>query len=194
MIFLKKRTNRKSNIAGFTLIEMVIVLAIIGMLLALGANSTRFNRSEFVLSTNQDKLRGLISRAKFLTVNSLIGPDVCGYGVRIDKSESKAVVFQINRDISSPCPQRGDLNYENKVVSLTKTPLEGTLNALYFDKGVVVNNSFDIYFLPPDPITVFTENGVLSLSNEITIKLSMFNSERRILINKAGLIDLIKPR
>lgn len=170
---------------------MVIVLAIIGTLLSLGANSTHLNRREFILSANQDKLRGLISRAKFLTVNSLIDADICGYGVRINNLESKAAIFQIVRG-ANPCPQRGDLNFERNIINLNERPLEGTLNVLHFDKGVEVNNLFNIYFLPPDPVTVFTENNNIPPSNEIIIELSMLNSERRILINKAGLIDLIQ--
>ena len=189
----KKRAFQKNNQSGFTLIEMVVVVAIIGMLLSLGAGSARLSRNEFILTTSQERLRALISRAKFLTINSLFLPEarVCAYGVEIDAEQGKAVVFEARAKPNLNCPSRDTIRVIHQ--DTDRINLTGSLDVIYLEKGVRFNNSFNVYFLPPDPFVALYKNGAFQ-ENDITIELSMLNVgiPRRILVNREGLIDLIR--
>lgn len=190
--FLKQKTFQKNNQSGFTLIEIVVVMAIIGMFLALGASSTRLSRGEFILTTSQEQLRALISRAKFLTVNSLFSPEdnICAYGVEINAAEKKAIIFEARPKINCPTFNTIDTIYQNT----DRHYLTGSFNVTHLEKGVRLNNSFHVYFLPPDPLVALYKNGDFQ-KDDIMIELFIPNvdSRRGILINKEGLIDLIQP-
>jgi len=189
MSFFKKRINNsQSKLAGFTLVEIIIVMAIVGMFLMIGVNSNYLKRNQFVLTASQEQLRALVSRAKFLTVNSLfVAQDkICAYGVRIEAENGRAVIFEAHPHFDN-CPLAGVIKQNT-----FQKDLSGPFNVLHLEKGAQFNRSFEIYFLPPDPLTVLYENG--SSKNEIIIELFIQDiaNRRRILINNAGLIDLIR--
>jgi type II secretory pathway pseudopilin PulG len=191
----------KNLVWGFTVIEMIITFAIITALLAATAPSAAFNRREYILSSNQEQLRSLISRAKALTLSGLLQPGggekICGYGIRINQDDKTATIFSSVLKISpGDCPENvSDFTSFIDTVVLS----EGVLNKITFDKGVtvllavgLVNNErsvdkLDIYFIAPDPLTVITAED----KESAVITLRLEPSEREIKLNKAGLIDLI---
>ncbi len=198
----------KSKERGFTVIEMIITFAIITALLAATAPSAAFNRREYILSSNQEQLRSLISRAKALTMSGLLrktgvdqGVDqaerICGYGIRINRDDKTATIFSSVLQASlDDCPENAsDFTSSIDTVSLSG----GALNKMTFDKGVTVlmtvgssNNQvggLDIYFIAPDPLTLIVNNDTQTESAAIRMEIGA--SSREIKLNKAGLIDLI---
>jgi len=192
----------KSKERGFTVIEMIITFAIITALLAATAPSAAFNRREYILSSNQEQLRSLISRAKALTMSGLLRPVVetderiCGYGISISQNDKTATIFSsVLRVLLDDCPENAsDFASSISIVSLS----EGALNKMTFDKGLEVSmtlesmpdnlSELNIYFIPPDPLTLITANSGIKSA---TIEMKIGASSRKIMLNKAGLIDLI---
>jgi hypothetical protein len=185
---------------------MIITFAIITALLAATAPSAAFNRREYILSSNQEQLRSLISRAKALTMSGLLRPVVetderiCGYGISISQNDKTATIFSsILRTSPGDCPENAsDFTSSINTSSINTVLLsEGALNKMTFDKGLEVSmtlesipnnlSELDIYFIPPDPLTIITTGN----KDSAVITLKLAPSERKIKINKAGLIDLI---
>jgi hypothetical protein len=181
---------------------MIITFAIITALLAATAPSAAFNRREYILSSNQEQLRSLISRAKALTMSGLLrageGTEkICGYGIRINRDDKTAKIFSSVLQASlDDCPENAsDFASSIRIVSLS----EGALNKMTFDKVLEISlkagnfgnegavNPLDIYFIAPDPLTVITAED----KESATIRIEIDPSSREIKLNKAGLIDLI---
>jgi type II secretory pathway pseudopilin PulG len=195
---------------GFTVIELIITFAIVTALMAATAPSAAFNRREYILSTNQEQLRSLISRAKSLTLSGLLTSGereekICGYGIRIvpndDVSRATATIFKETlTGQENDCPRD---NLEGIVLPNESTLLTGTLNQMTFDKALTISlsagnappenpaSTLDIYFLAPDPTTIIVRDGGTSGEDTATIKLELAPSSRQIKLNRAGLIDLI---
>jgi len=176
---------------------MIITFAIITALLAATAPSAAFNRREYILSSNQEQLRSLISRAKALTLSGLLQPGggtekICGYGIRIDTT-SATIFKSVLSGQEGECPESGLVGINSPDGNL----LKGTLNEMTFDKALTIllktdpNNDvsqLDIYFIAPDPLTLITANSDIKSA---TIEMKIGASSREIMLNKAGLIDLI---
>ncbi len=170
---------------GFTLIEMLIVISIIGLLMSITAVSGTQSRRQFLLTTSQEQLRALISRAKALSVSTVLSrsQSICGYGVHINAGESRAFIFR-DLPLGSSCP--GDNKYS---LDNPGEKLSGFLNEMKLDNSLNFNSDFDVLFIPPDPSTIL--NGDVNLT-EVTIIISIPGGDgRKIKINNAGLVDLL---
>ncbi len=170
-------------LAGFTLIEMLITISIISILLSSMVSSSSLGRREFILTSSQQQLRAIISRAKSLSLSTALSTlgTICGYGVRIDKDSKTAFIFR-DLKISANCP--GDNIYS----AGGSEKLGGSLNEIKLDNSLSFSGNTDVVFIPPDPTTIINGDPN-SLPVEIVIKAGD-NNIRKIIINKAGLIDL----
>ncbi|MDP3953408.1 MAG: type II secretion system protein, partial [bacterium] len=89
---------------GFTLLEIVVVVAIITALSSLLLGYSQRNSQQIRLATSQAKLASIISRAKALSIQTFFQAQteaeaICAYGVRLDVNQQKAFIFQ---DIDTP--------------------------------------------------------------------------------------------
>ena len=103
--------SRFGGKGGFTLIEMLITIRLIAFLLSITATSGGSSKRQFLLTTSQEHLRALLSRAKFLSVGTTFSGSsqtVCGYGVHIDKSRGEGFIF---RDLPAGIACPGDYRY-----------------------------------------------------------------------------------
>ncbi len=169
--------------SGFTLIELVVVVAIISIMLSIVVVSAPTNRREFLLSTSQEQLRTLITRSRALAINSVTGGQipagqVCGYGTKIDASKSAATIYYA-------CGTATQTNF----TPVTTTYYSGTLNQISLDKSLSFMQDANIFFLPPGPAVYI--NGSAGQSS-VTAYVTAGNGEQRgVEVNSAGLIDLV---
>jgi len=179
----KRFFSHKINNYGFTLIEVVVVSAILVFLMSTIWLSGSLRESDFTVMINQEKLRLLITRAKSMTLSGVTpveaGPS-CGYGVRIERNG--AFIFL----------DRGQCGaYDNWRYDAGEEVLGG-VNTITLRYGATflssVEEPTDIVFVPPDPRTIINGNSAI---NEVLVRVALPNGlERRITINNQGLIDL----
>ncbi|MEX2054034.1 MAG: prepilin-type N-terminal cleavage/methylation domain-containing protein [Candidatus Colwellbacteria bacterium] len=159
---------------GFTLLEVIIVIAIVTALSSMLLGYSQRNSQQLRLATNQAKLASLMSRAKALSIQTFFqaqDPDeaICGHGVRFDIARQKAVIF---RDVDTPgsggsrCSREiGDYEYNSD----RDSDLTGELNELTLGAGGIELDSDGGYviFVPPEPLVGF-EGEAKSLSATLT--------------------------
>jgi prepilin-type N-terminal cleavage/methylation domain-containing protein len=141
--------SERSNRSGFTLIEILIVIAITALLAGLILTYSSSSRDQVSLYVEEAKLSQTIAKAKSLTISTYNLPEVpCGYGVHMDYVTSTYTLFSYNDpDPKSKCDfTLLDPSFETPitVVQLPANLAFKAPNAASVD---------DILFLPPNPDT-----------------------------------------
>lgn len=184
--------------SGFTLVEIVVTMAILiifsGILVGYNQTSSR----QLVLISNQAKLVSLVSRAKNLSMSTILenpggsynpgDPVTCAYGVHVDKSAGKIFIF---RDLAVDCSLS-----DNKYSSDTeRNGLKGEFDVFELDSKIAEfmpatsDDLNDIIFIPPDPKVVIN-NDVSKLWAQIGLKLKNSDAGKIIIkINNVGQIS-----
>ncbi len=89
---------------GFTLIEILIVVAISGMLATIALGYSRSAQNQVALSVETAKIAQTILRAKDLTLATYANvPGTCGYGVLFDPANNNYSLFAYTPG-APPCP------------------------------------------------------------------------------------------
>ena len=82
------------NARGFTLIEVLIVIAITALLAGLILTYTSSSRDQVALYVEQARLAQTVAKAKSLTISTYNNPTVpCGYGVSVDYANDTYLLF-----------------------------------------------------------------------------------------------------
>jgi len=165
---------------GFTMIELLVVMAIMGLLTSLVITYSRTGERQIVLFKDQASLISLLIKARSLSVGTLgevVAP--CGYGVNFNESGS-VIIFKD----SSPGNDPKCLDADNVYNSGEEKVEEFILNpALKFDELDLA----DIVFIPPMPKVVI-DNDKTKLEAIIKIKSISGSGERAIKVTNAGQI------
>ena len=184
----KPIAGRLRGTEGFTLIELLVSITIISILLGIAVASAPANRREFLLSTSQQQLQGLLTRARALSINSVAyqgsmpAGQQCGYGVHVSASPSNAFIFYA-------CGALPFITTYNTTYNSSASAMGGTLNSMTLDKSLQFASSSNIFFLPPDPAVYI--DGSTSTNSIVLNIVSIDNQEARgVEVNAAGLIDL----
>lgn len=195
----KKAGFRQSAKKGFTLMELVITMAVLAVVMGAATSAGVGRKTQFNLSVSQEKTRALISRAKGLALNSLIsqGSNICGYGVHI--TYDKAVIFT-DRVGAGTCAG-SDRRYTSG------EELVGGADQVVLEQGVYYSDisgggspsqtrtSFggpgymDILFAPPDPTTYINTASGVNQRAILGVALSS-QSFRKITVEGTGLISV----
>lgn len=206
--------KKEKNNAGFTLLEITIVIVIITVLFSIFLVNYRGAEKEFALSRSAHKLAQDIRRVQEMAIASQITPPDFeaaesvfpegGYGIYIKvtpletEKTGRYIIFadcddddKYDESGSVSCEAAGDGNSSPE--KITEVFLE---EGIYISKvGVLpyaVIDTVEITFFPPDP--EITINGV-SDKDEAYIYLTFEEDgpKKRVSINKAGLIEITSP-
>lgn len=165
---------------GFTLFEVLIVISIIAILSGILVGYSRQNSRQLALATSQAKLVSLVSRAKFLSIQTYfqpaegslpLGKVICAYGVRVE--DSRVFIFQ---DVDTTCSR----NPSTYTYGGDDVDLSGDLNELDLTDSLVNIVEDDvlpeiryIIFVPPEPLVKINEasitEGSIMLSDGDTV-------------------------
>ncbi len=166
--------KQEKNSWGFTIIEMLVVIAVLSLISTSLLLYSRTGERQIILFREQSRIVGALSRAKSLSIATFGQVGVpCGYGVHFETPK----IFLIFKDLSSDC------SAVDKVYSGTDELLE----SFELDQAVSFGNLTltDIVFIPPDPKIVITPEQDESMIN---IKTISGNSSSTIKVTSAGQI------
>jgi|GEM_PF-1331615 len=200
---------------GVTLIEIIVSIFIIAIFSAILIANFPIMQKKFALSRATYKLAQNLGRVRDMGFSGVTIKDgqstpqvlnVKGYGMYIDLSQPKQ--YLIYADVPTDSSPDGSKSFDNPVVKLCSlyNPVIDTKGDCVLEiidipkehsdlyiKGINnigANRNVSINFNPPNP-TITINNIVSTSSNiKIIIGLNSDSSQRSVLVNKTGLIDV----
>ena len=171
----------KQNLGGFTLVELLVVTAIILLLTALILPNFRVGEREFALQRSANKLSQDIRKAQQMAMSAkeYLGSLPPGYGIYLTQGNSYYLLY------ADTNPAAGNEKYDGG---------DSIVEKIYLEKKVYIKDvspaSLSINFKPPDPKIRISGTGVDETSiATITLALETDPTKTKIIkVNKAGLI------
>lgn len=179
-----KRDKLNNSNSAFTLVEVIVVMSIIVVLSTILVGYTRESGKRLILTTTEAKMLSLISRAKFLSIETFFkeqegpgnGEKICGYGVHVEGNE--LFIFQDKVASQDPCSSS---NYSWNTNNSNDFKMGGELDRMIIDTQIFKMTSTlqNIVFIPPDPDIVINgdKDSEDYTSEGITINLVDDNDE-----------------
>ena len=193
--------NRK----GFTIVEMLIVLAITALLSTLAIVYTHVGQNQISLSIEESKVAQLILQARELSIATYsTNAATCAYGVSFNYAAQTYSLFAYNSAVNTGgrfiCPSLASTTAAIAAGSMAKYgggswqvhPANGVVLK---DFGAGSSTIDDILFYPPDPFTLIsTDGGSTFQSPTPTAYIYLGTADgattRIITINPAGQVSL----
>ncbi len=175
----------RASRAGFTLIEMLIVVGITALLAGMVLTYTSASRDQVALYVEQAKIAGTISRAKSLALATYASSSPpCGYGVDFNYAGAPQS-YSVFSYTDSNCQNfpAGALDQSKvQIVSTDALPANVTMFA------GTISPVADILFLAPEPRTWIWQVGGTSTSTQGCVYLKAGGASLLVEINDAGQI------
>jgi len=168
----------KNRQKGFTLIEMIVVMAIIVTLSTLVLANYRDGQKRYALAQSAQQLASDLRRIQNMAMNGvdLISPRR-GYGIYLQEGETDYLI------------------YSDGNASLFFQPSDELIEVINLADNVEIinisttNNKADIYFESPDPIT-YIKNSVNPDTVTITLGMDNFADTETVTVTLAGVIQV----
>lgn len=199
--------NFKINNKGFTLVEAIVVIAIMVTLTAILLGYSRNSEKQIIFFKEESLLIGSILRAKGFAIETFqpqINPGVslpseliCGWGIHFNSNDNEYSIFQDlvpSGDPPSYCdtPAAGNFNVADKIFETFRLNSNIIVIAqLDVNPGPSNNSTLDITFKPPDPRVVFTPSTSNTIEALIKLKLTDNSRCSLIKVNKGGRVEVI---
>lgn len=119
----------RESFAGFTLVEMLIVVSVLVFLTAFLLSSNKSGQSQIALFREQTKLIGVLNQAKAMTLERTGG--ACGFGVYFPaaaegESRRQYLLFQDNPSPTGGCP--GDERYSGEIEKISSFTMDARIS------------------------------------------------------------------
>ncbi len=172
-----------TNSLGFTLVEMLVVLAIIVIITSIVVFNIGTERQNSALLRSAQKLSLDLRRAQSFTLSSKIFKTSgvpCGWGVHFNGGGSSSYIIFADLAINQNCSDRDFIRAANGSEDFEIINLESgiTIDSL---SGALS----DVVFTPPDPTVTFIPNQISASINLINAKSAI----RNVTVNKTGFIS-----
>ncbi len=165
----RMRVPMKRN--GFTLVEMLVVIAVTALLSGLAIVYSHVGQNQIALSVESSKVAQLILEAKDLSVATYSDKQTtCGYGLHFDYTAQQYSLFEYDLPSGQTvCPSLGALTaagYMQSSGALLETEYAGgswnvapAQGVALVDGAAASGTIRDIIFYPPDPFTLISYDG-----------------------------------
>ena len=155
----------KSARAGFTLIEVLVVLGVMAIVSGSIISYNSSSRQQVALATETSKLSQIILRAKSLSISTYgAGASVCGYGIEFDYASN--YYYLSSYELSPSCDSPNAVSVRNRLEAFRVT------NGVNLSNIVSGNQIADIIYLPPDPVvytTGLSDNSVVNQGGSVKL-------------------------
>lgn len=154
---------------GFTLVETLIVIAILSVLTAMFLGYNKFSVEQLSLHVDREKFIGVLQKAKSMGLKKYaVSSNVCAYGVHWSGNSRDYFIYEVVSS-TKPC---GDYEFDSSDRDNYVKVQDFKLN----NKNVFLNSG-DAYFVPPYFVdTVDTTTTIKSLSSGRTLKIKISGS------------------
>ncbi len=180
---------------GFTIIEMVIVVAIVGILSGMTLIYNRSGAEQLKLFKEEAMVVGILNRARALAAEKFNkNPDSCAFGIHFMAGSPNFLLFQDLKPADKEFCKEFDGHYNNDFVYKSGESIQD----LALEKGltfeissglagtpVMAGNQVDIMFVPPELGVVST----VPLPVNLKISTSASGDSKTVIINDTGQIS-----
>ena len=182
---------------GFTIIEMVIVVAIIGILSGMTLIYNRSGAEQLKLFKEEAMVVGILNRARALAAEKYNkSPDSCAFGIHFTAGSPNFSLFHDLKPATKEFCKEFNGSYNNDFVynsseSIQDFVLEkGLIFEISFDSGlaetqITAGNSVDIMFVPPE----LSVTSKVALPVNLKISTSAGGDSKTVIINDTGQIS-----
>lgn len=155
----------KKNSKGFTLNELLLVIAIMGILLAMSFSAYQGNRGQFALQRSAHKLAQDIRRTSEMAMSAKeVGPAGLkiipsgGYGIYLDLASQEIIIF-------ADCDSNRQYNTSGEPCGIAPNAFPEKVEEIKLENNVEIqsiipSSPLNITFQPPNPITYI--NGIIN--------------------------------
>lgn len=168
--------------AGFTLIEVLVVLGVMAIVSSSIISYNSSSRQQVALATETSKLTQLILRAKSLSISTYGAvASVCGYGIELDYANN--YYYLSSYELGPSCDTPNVVSSRNRLETFRVT------NGVNLSNIVPGNQVADIIYLPPDPIiytTGLSDNTVVNQGGSVKLVTANGMADKIISINSLG--------
>lgn len=164
---LSQLSNFKRNDAGFSLLEIIVVMAIIGIMVAVFAPGQSKNRDKKVLILAAERVANDIRSARSYTFNTtsfsdVIGPPAGGFGIHFDENSSAYFIFG---DLDGDKIYKVDGSEKYQEITLSGGIEISDLEI----NGAPIAVPADVVFTSPYGVTYINESNAAPRELEITV-------------------------
>lgn len=182
---------------AFTLIEMLIVIAISAMLSAIAIGYSSVGRNEVALSVEATKISQIILQAKSLSIatyGDALG--ACAYGVSLNIASQTYSIFAYHPIGALSCPRVSAIT--GIATGDMKPYTEGTwnmpiANGVVLYSGTSTDSLSDVLFYPPDPTTLISRDGSTFLdpaqTSKVYLEIVGGTATRAVSVSPAGQVE-----